>query len=168
MISIEFNYSSDDYVRASRFMRKRLTWWRSISFTVGIFAPLLALFGKRAFLNLAWLAPIIAIWLVLLIAMPMYEDWNVRRQVKNTPAAEGLFTCTFSNEGLHLVGSLEEFEWKWEALVRVVESDEDFHFYGSESFVKFLPKRAFISDSQQNQLRMLLKTRIGHKAQLSL
>ena len=97
--------------------------------------------------------------------MPMYEDWNVRRQIKNTPSAEGLLTYTFSDESLRVVGSLEQYESKWDALIKATETEDDFYFYSSKSFARFLPKRAFTSELEQSQLRMLLKTKLN-KAEL--
>ena len=167
-ITVTFDYSADDYIRANSFMQKRLIWRIYVGLTAGIIVPILVFFRHLKFWDLGWSAPIIAIWLVCLMALPMFENWKVRRQVKETPSAAGLFTYTFNDEGFKMAGSLEQFECSWGALVKATESEEDFYFYAAKNSARFLPKKAFARDVQQSQLRLLLKTKLGDKAQLNL
>jgi YcxB-like protein len=52
---------------------------------------------------------------------------------------------------------------KWEAFIEATETKEDFFFFTSSKFAQFIPKYAF-NETQLNQLRELVKSKLGDKA----
>ncbi len=164
-ITITFEYNAEDYSRAGKFMRRGLMRGVYIGLIVGLAVPGLV-YGRSAYLNFTWLAPLIAIGLVIVVAIPMIESYRIRT-VSELPAAQGLFTYTFDANGLKAKGALEQFECCWGAIIKVAETEDDFYFYSAKQLARFLPKKAFADDLQQSQLRMLLKAKLGDKAQLN-
>jgi hypothetical protein len=98
-----------------------------------------------------------------LLPNPLFR-WNISRQFKSSPALQQTQHICFDEDGIKGQSSLASGETKWEAVIEAVESKEDFFFYTSKKIAMFIPKRCFSSEEQQNQLRDLIKRKLGDKA----
>lgn len=100
-----------------------------------------------------------------------FQRWNLRRvigrQLKSNPAAQGIQRYSISEAGIGMTGSLHNLDLKWEAIIKAVESRYDFFLYFSKVGAYFLPKTALANEHQQEELRRLLKTKLGERARLN-
>jgi hypothetical protein len=167
MITVIVEYTEDDYVRASKVVYRKTMKWFYLVIVVALLFMFVSYFRQPQDWNWVSFAPPVAVWLVLLLGLPMLQSWQIKRAIKNMPAAQGVFTYNYTDEGFEATGSSQKLALGWDLLVKVTETEDDFYFYLSKQQAKFLPKKAFTSDLQQSQLRLLLKNKMGDKAQLN-
>jgi hypothetical protein len=149
-----------DYLRAIRTIKRRS--WMSI-FTYGFFLvlPLLG-FVALLFLPVPWAELPFNPWLMLagplfVLTLPLLWLLNIRLALRNNAAARGPQTIEVNESGLRFSGGLYQSELKWEAILEVVETRDDFLFYISNRFAYFLPKRAVSSSDELRELRFTLE-----------
>ena len=94
---------------------------------------------------------------------PLFR-WNVSRQINSSPAAQQTQRVLFDEDGIETQSLLGHSEAKWDVVIEAVESKADFFFYTSKNIAMFIPKRCFLSEGQQNQLRELARRKLGDKA----
>lgn len=176
-IELEIKYTVEDYVRSMDFMQRRFFIFKylpylmiigAIVFTVVYlsYAPTLES-GLNILLTPVNATPIlimlvIGLWFMFL-PNPLLR-WNISRQMKSSPALQQTNTFSLDEKGIKWSGHLGSGEIKWGAIVESVETKSDFFFFTSDKFAHFVPKRAFVSEEQQNQLRTLAKNNLGDKA----
>ncbi|GEM_PF-1522717 len=181
-IELEVKYTVDDYVRSSSFVQKH-TFFSRYGFiifpAIAFFSLVLYSFfvtkssarGNQPFLQTALVIFIICflIFCVLLAIRFLpnpFVRWNLSRQINSAPTAQQTQQVLFDDDGINIQNLLGSGEAKWGAIIEVVESKEDFYFYTAKKFAMFVPKRCFSSEEQQNQLRELVKRKLGDKAKL--
>jgi hypothetical protein len=170
MLEVEVDYVEDDYWRAIRFMRSR-TWVNWLTSAFFLVVPLVVVVS-RYFSNpkewTPWLLLVpVAIFLLIFVVGRLIDRQRIRNQVTRTPSARGYHKYIFSDSGIRISSDLSDTEMKWEALVKVIESDEDIFFYQSPAFARFLPKRSLTGESQLSQLRDLMRAKLGNKVKVN-
>ena len=179
-IELEVKYTVDDYVRSLSFMQSRLPLnkYGFVIFPAIIFLSIIvySLFSSKegfeldslTFTNILAILIAVLFLFFLLLALRFFPNpmlkWSISRQFKSSPALQQTQHICFDEDGIKGQSSLGSGEAKWKAVIEAVESKEDFFFYTSKKFAQFVPKRCFSSEEQQNQLRDLVKRKLGDKA----
>src|SRR4051794_29721246 len=165
MITAVVKYETEDYVRALRFMQGRwprlfyLLIWAGMMF----FAILSYLRASDSsgwdglpFLVISLAAVLCGVMIVAsLFAFRFLERFRIKRQLNSSRVAEGSYSYIFDEQGFSIGGELSQSELKWAAVIKAVETEKDFYFYTSKKFAHFIPKRAFASTSDIDQVRKL-------------
>jgi len=167
MIEVEVTYEPADYVRAIRFISRRPNrMFNSLMLICAIVFVFLLFtvdpFGFKWWINLAVIAALI-IWYVL---MRFIHRWNVGRQLRNAPSAQGAHVWVIGGDGIKISGTLSAGDFKWQAFSKVRESKDDFFFYTAPRFAHFLPKRSLAGEQEINSLRQLITETVRNKAKL--
>jgi hypothetical protein len=168
-----FDYDRAEFVRAqrmvakhgeSRFMRRASLVLTGLAVAVAI-VQVLALDGTRA-ASLGWLVPwllIGALWFVLFRRFlgpaaarqyeKQHEDW---KHPIGAALNEAEYEVTaFSGTTLR----------RWDAMPRVVETEEFLLFYIAKQFAMFLPKRVIPADDLP-AVRRFVREKLGDRAEL--
>jgi hypothetical protein len=95
------------------------------------------------------------------------QNINIKNQIKSSPLLSECNFVIFDESGIKGKTSISSSETNWEAFVKAYETEKDFFFFTSNKLAVFIPKHAFISDEQINQLRELTKTKLGDRAKFS-
>lgn len=177
---LQIDYSADDYIRASVFMRNQtllhrynfLFTFTIIFFAIATFTFLLA--NDKTSINYAGLVAIaffpalfLGVTVVLLdkYVFPFFGKQTIKRQMKSSLSFNNENEICFSDEGIEISNELSSSKLKWEAFLKAFESDSDFIFYTSNKTSIFIPKTAFLSDADTNFLRCLSRAKLSDKAQ---
>ena len=167
MIEAEVTYEPADYVRALRFMSRRAN--RIGNGVMLVFAIVFALLLYRAdpFGFRWWIGPAVIALLVLWYCLMMFiRTWNIGRQLRKAPAAQGTHVWVVGKDGIKISGALSTADLKWQAISKVRESRDDFFFYTAPRFAQFLPKRSLASEHDIVILRNLITDMVGEKAKI--
>jgi L-lactate permease len=173
MVRLEITYKDSDYARANRFLlrRKPATW---IVYSL----PAILVIGMSVRLYQVasdnwnwWVVPAMFGLLIWLYSCAYVAGrWNtrriIRRQLKSNPSAQSPQIYNISDAGISMTGALHNLDLKWEAIVKVLESKQDFFLYISKGVAYFLPKQAFASGEQEAELRGILRSKLGEKAKV--
>ena len=167
MIVAEVTYEQKDYARAIRFMTRRQNRVFNMFLLLAAIVIVSWLYVRDPFGFGWWILPaIIAVLVLWYGAMRSIATWNISRQLRNAPAAQGSHTWTIGLDGINIAGPLSRGDLKWEAIIKVLESKEDFFFYTAPKFAQFLPKRSVLGDESLVRLRTLITERLGKKARV--
>lgn len=176
-IELEIKYTADDYVRAMHFMQNRLPFnkygFLFFPLVIVLFVALYSFFASSESKESPLPAIVIGLVIGSLISAlfllfknipnPLFK-WNVSRQFKSAPAFQETQRVIFDEDGIKGQNNLGGGETKWGAVIEAIESKDDFLFYTAKKFAMFFPKRCFANVEQQNQLRELIKRKLGDKA----
>jgi YcxB-like protein len=176
-IDLTVQYTAEDYERVTTFMHYRQRTSKFVYVFGMIFFCIFALFVFYvAIVTIKagdWFLPTIFICtgiVSLLFAFglkPFQRFFNLRNlkaQLKSSPLLSEEKLISFSEEGISGEGNFSNGMTKWEAFIQAGETENDFLFFMSDKSSQFVPKRAFKNDEQQNQLRELVKLKLGDKA----
>ena len=167
MIVAEVTYGQKDYARAIRFMGRRQNRVFNMFLLLAAIVIVSWLYVRDPFGFSWWIVPAIIALLVLWYGlMRLIATWNVSRQLRNAPAAQGSHIWTIGSEGINIAGPISRGDLKWEAIIKVLESKHDFFFYTAPKFAQFLPKRSVSGDESLASLRKLITERMGQKAKV--
>ncbi len=162
-----------EHARASTIvLRRKWGFWIFIAvLLLVVAAPVLlaALKGYPATQIIASLVPYLLIFGVLLLGMPLWQRWALRRVYRTTPSLQQEQRHEFSEEGFRLSNPLSNTLIRWDALVDAIETREFFLLYISPSIAYFLPKRAVATQTELRELRVLLRAqlhRVGRNARV--
>jgi hypothetical protein len=97
----------------------------------------------------------------------LFIAWNVKRQFKTSPTLRETKRITVEEEGLAGNTDLSSGIVKWAAFIDAVETKKSFLFFTSKKFAQFIPKRV-ITLEQENEIRALVKRKMGDKAKILL
>jgi hypothetical protein len=171
-------YTPEDFIRHTKYIQKRQFLFRySALLTVAVFACILlfvylinpsnftAAFSKpRNILVLAVPMVFLAAWTLLKRNSPGFLlKRNLKKQFESSPALREMQFLSIDEEGLYGTNQFGSGQTKWEAMVEVTETEDDFFFFTSGKFAQFVPKR-FFTPEQQNQIRDLAKRKLGERA----
>lgn len=168
VITVEVTYSEADYARALRFMSRRQIRIFNCMIVIGavVFALLLYRADPAAFHW--WAMPAIAgLGIFFFGLIRLSHRWGIGRQLKSMPSAQGPHLWEISDDGIKATGPLSSVDMKWQAILRVRESKDDFLFYTATRFSRFLPKRVFANEEEIGDLRRLIIEKLGPKAELT-
>ena len=168
MFEVEVTYSRDDYVRAFRFMSRRQLRIFNWTIIIGavMFASVLYKADPAGFHW--WVIPaIVGLGIFFFGLIRFNQRWNIGRQLKSAPDAQGSHRWVINDEGIKITGALSNTEIKYEAIIKVRESKSDLFFYSATRFARFLPKRVITDEQQDHDLRRLLTQKLGNKAVFS-
>ncbi len=179
IIDLEIQYTVDDYVRALSFIQKRQFVHKYafiIVLVTGIFSIVfIALISPAGssetiltstIVFLVMLLPIIAILVFLKYFPNPILKWNIRRQYKSSPLMREIQHISFNEDGIGGHTNLSAGKTNWIAFIEVTETKEDFYFFTTKKMAQFVPKRAFESEFQQNELRGLAKRKLGDRVKM--
>ena len=171
MITAVVSYEPEDYVRAGKTMRGRrplygyLVVWAGVAFFV-------VLQNLRTSGIVDWLVVFLAVLFcgvmvpASVAAFREIERIRIKRQLNSSKLAEGSYTYVFDEQGFSIGGELAQSELKWAAIIKAVETEKDFYFYTSKKFAQIVPKRAFASQSDIDQVRQLTGSALGERARV--
>lgn len=176
-IELEIKYTVDEYVRSISTMQNRFLIFKYFPY-VGLLAAIgliinYLLIAPTIISGLVYLTyPVIGTPILVLLIISIwlkfftnpFLKWNISRQYKSSPTLQETKRLQFDEEGISSSSQLGKTETKWEAVIEAVESKKDFFFYITNKYAQFVPKRAFTSVEQQNELRHLVKQKLGDKA----
>ena len=164
---ILFTYDPDaaEGLRAAKIASSRSGWNRFLRVATPVVVILVAigLWRMAGGFAAAWrqyglvVAVLVAAWALL----PQLQRWAVLRPYRKQVGAAPQ-TFTVSDDGVALDGPIVATRCSWDGLLRVLETDEFFLFYRSETITYFLPKR-IVSTAQDHELRGLLQRHLGHR-----
>jgi hypothetical protein len=99
------------------------------------------------------------------MGIPMLARRRVKNIFRSSPAANEEVLVSLSSEGIEMKGNLSSGSIKWDAVIKVVESESHLLFYSSAS-LPFLYFRLseLDSDGHRNSLRQLIRHKLGERA----
>jgi hypothetical protein len=164
-MQINYQLSEDDFVEAYGVHRDRTAFkkWSMRLFialivfmSVVVFAAALVDHSQQAAKNLFLFTVLLAFWIVTLSAFPR---WNMRRQFRKQPGAQGPRTVTFEADGAHWRWDGGSGDIAWKNYTRWVEGKNQILFYTSPACFNILPTHG-LPPEQILDLRELLKQNI--------
>lgn len=179
-IRIETKYTVEDYFRTEIFLENlRLKSSRIIKFGnrfLSIFALIQIFFafimlndGKVGIAIFAFFSSLLIFFLVYKFIPSYYNSPSLslfKARLKSVEPDSILFSerrIVFSEEGVSETHKFGNYLTNWEAISKVIESDEDFFFY-LHNTIRFQPKRD-IPDEQIDLVRILIKANLKEKAE---
>jgi membrane-bound metal-dependent hydrolase YbcI (DUF457 family) len=171
-LAYEFRPNPDETIRANRdvLRRRRFGWlhsgiWDWALWPVAVGMAVLYFFLPGDVRTL-WLVGTVAFFLAAVVglATPLIVRRQLRRQYSDTPSLRGPQVYQFSDGGLAMTGGATTTTLGWDSLVEAAETDAFFLFYHSKRQAFYLPKRVMGDEQQLQQLRQLLRTRLGPRA----
>jgi hypothetical protein len=178
IVEARVTYTPEDFMRHAAFMQSRIGLAKKVVFfTLAIFASifLFLYFANSAKFITAFAKPqnilifvtagllVIGIFILKKYTSKFFLRRSLEKQIKSTPALSVPQHFSFDDEGFYGTNEFASGQLNWQAMVEMVETEEDFYFFMSKNFARFVPKR-FFSDEQLNQIRELAKRNLGDKA----
>ena len=179
-LTISLELSNDDYTRVLRRMHSENFFFKygpHVTFTVlfiGIlgFIFFLSLEAQQLRLSAAFIVASIPAALAAgavyaldrVLAFPLLAR-SIRKQVKSSPVLSETHTVTFDDEGISTSASLTSSSIKWDGFIRAVETETDFLFYTTTKYSHFVPKEAFLSETDVDFVRCLARAKLADKAE---
>lgn len=178
-IKILTRYTVEDYVRTETFLKNLqlrsslIVKFGSRFLFVAALANLLIAYisitdGKLGIALFCFLSAVFTFFLIYKV-IPSYsvssELGLFKARLKSIDPDSILYSerqIVFAGEGVSETHKFGKYLTKWEAISKVIESDEDFFFYLHNS-VRFQPKRD-ISETQLDLLRILINANLGENA----
>jgi hypothetical protein len=177
-IELNVQYSVDDYVSGLMFIQNQQFWFRYgflihpaiILFLAGFFFILNSQNQTRFdfidYLPFIISGILIFIFMLLLKKFPNpFLKWNIKRQFKSSPVLQEPQSISIDDGGITGKNNLSSGETKWMAIIKSMETEDNFFFFTSNKMAMFIPKR-FLTDIQTNQLRDIAKRNLGDRAKL--
>lgn len=180
VVEAKITYTPEDFLRHAAFMqsRNRLAKY-TIPLALGIFACIflflyflngekfLTTFAKpQNFMIFVTAGLILTIFLLLKkYTSKFFLRRSLEKQIRSTPSLSEPQHFTLDDEGFTATNQFGSGQLNWQAMVEMVETEEDFFFFMSKNFARFVPKR-FFSNEQLTQIRELAKKNLGDKAKL--
>lgn len=179
-IIIDIKYTAEDYARGALFMARR-KWYVRYLYAIPIatmwitycFAMILASESGRSALSRNLL---IVVLVTVFIGIAGYYNSKKRSyrsvrkrfqdQIDSSPAMGEAQELVIDENGISSRQSLGSGQIRWDAIIDVVETEDDFFFFTAKAFAQFIPKYAFQSEEDQQLLRDIVLSRFGDKASL--
>jgi hypothetical protein len=174
----QVTYTADDFVRHTTYMQNRNFIVRNaVFFALTVFGCILLFFYllNPAKFTITFTKPqnilVLVIPTLLLIAWWFLKKKSPRfllrrgfeKQINSSPALRDSQFIIFDDEGLYATSRLGSGQTKWDAMVEVTETEEDFLFFTTNKFAQFVPKR-FFTDEQLDQIKNIAKRNLGERA----
>lgn len=171
-LTVTFTPTADDHIRWKWLILRR----GNVFLWAGIFVCILL--SPGAMIALArvgelepkdWLSGVLFLVLFSLLLF-VYFPWSFRRRIRkayrNNPNAQRETTYRFTSRGIASSTAVGRSEAAWEAVTEVVETKEDFLFFFSRLSAYVVPKDAFSSPDERQQLRRIVMSFAGDRAKL--
>lgn len=174
-IEVNVRYSDDEYTRGMIFSQRKSSFYKfnylifGASILIGFFAVYYLSYQSEGNRDLSLLLKIL---LALMIAIPLvylFKDFNptyekvFKKQFYSSPLLQESYKISFDVEGINSESKSFANKLFWNAIIEVVQTDEDFHFFISHDASLFIPKRVFTNE-QQNEIKNLVRIKLGDKA----
>jgi hypothetical protein len=156
-VSISFSYDKKQVLQALRYHFLSRPEIRIMIIVVNVFALLSAvLFYFHRILPLAllvgsflWFAMMISVWFILPSVI-----------YKRAATFKDHFVMDFHQEGISLGNERGSTNWNWQSLSKTMETPQFFYLYFTPQSFFLVPKDAFESVEQRNELRELIKENV--------
>ena len=162
-LTYEFRLDAAEALRASRLLIwsgwRRWLWRGFPVFVVVLF--LLAWWGG---MSRAALARYAAVVVVLAVALPRVERWQLARGYARMPSLRVPQRFTFDAAGLRIAGAASAITLGWDAVVGARETPEFFFVLVGPRRGYYVPKRAVGGPEAEARLRALLRAHLGDRA----
>lgn len=177
-IKSEVTYTIEDFERQFVYMKNRNIFLKYIIFLPIIFFSVILLFfyildpnkfsaafsQPKNYMVFVIAFLIVGIWWFFRRnKMSFFQKRTIIKQLNTTPALSAPQIITFDDTGMYGENEFASGLLKWNAMVEVTETENDFYFFKSPKFAQFAPKR-FFSDEQIARIRELARKHLGEKA----
>lgn len=175
-------YQPDDVLRVARFVQRQSFFYRNDALIAGLFMffgivlLILVLSDDLRTLNifgafLFALLPALATGFLVLLFNKRISSWIAKRRVNkfflSSPTLNESRRVEISSEGIRTESNLDSSLLKWPAVVKVLETPNDFLVYlGKEKFPGFFPKGT-IETCDLGRIREYFLEFLGDRAHLS-
>jgi hypothetical protein len=168
-IALEFEYTSKDYLEASRThaRRRRFTdilWYFIVSMFVFLagFTVIDALWldTRPINLTLTQVGGYLLVAFFLFLWSPFFFRLMVRKRWKMQPQLLKKISYEINPDMVRVVTETSTGEMKWASFTRFVESKNVFLLYPNKLVFHIIPKRAFASTSDMESFRDLATSKI--------
>ncbi len=105
------------------------------------------------------------LWLIRRNKLGFFQKRNLAKQINSSPVLSKPQIITLDEEGFSGENEFGSGNLRWNAMIEVTETEEDFYFFRSPKFAQFVPKR-FFTNEQIAQIRELAKRNLGDKAKV--
>ena len=178
-IKVVCKYTADDYVRSTKYLQSRKLWMKYFLLfpliLMGIMILFIYLSDRVKFAAIyskpqniiLLLFPFVAIGVVLLLKLKgprLLLKRQFEKQIRSSPTLQEPKTLVFSDDGVNGYQSLATGATSWDAFVSAEESENDFYLFTSNKAANFIPKSSFRSKDEENELRELIKEKLGNRA----
>lgn len=89
-----------------------------------------------------------------------------QKQIDSSPALQKPQRIEINDSGVTGSTELSKGETRWEAVIEAIETGDHFYLFTAKKMAMILPKRAFANNSEIDQMRELVITKLGSKATL--
>ena len=169
-IEIEVKTNAADYRRVLFWYQWKRLLLVAVAWLI-IFFPILYFVGFGAGANpfdSKTNAPLMAfaflMLLPVLLGISMY--FGIWRQAKKIERIVEPVTITFSETGIESNAESSSTKRTWEGFNGVYETKEDFVFFPQENIFYTIPRRLFKGEGQIEELKSMLRVKLGKKAKL--
>ncbi|NNE99452.1 MAG: YcxB family protein [Pyrinomonadaceae bacterium] len=183
-LEIEIQYTVEDYTRANEFILNQTFFFKYVHYFVGIPVLLIVLvlipyLGGKFSDGISFgrdILPILIAGGIVLALLPFIMRLVSRlpnpgmkliisSQYKSSPLLQEKQFVTFEDEGIRAKTSLSEGLTKWEAILKIIETEKDFFFFISNRSALFIPKNELVPQVH-DQIRLFSRVKHGDKASL--
>ena len=169
-IKVEVKCNAEDYRRVLFWYQ----WKRHLSIgVIWLLIVFIALYTVGSGAGCIWLltnktAPYE--FFALLLALPLMTSINfyfgIWRRAKKIAQISGLLTVTFSENGVKSDAELASSERSWKKFDKVYETKKEFIFFPQDNVFYTIPFRFFLGDSQLQDMKSILREKLGKRAKL--
>lgn len=162
MIQIRYNITAGDHLEMLKAVRYT-TSRQLVRLSLCAIGVLIAWLAYRS-LGDNWLV-LVFFFLALLIfqlAIPWIVHWRV---YSRNPRLFGLRTTTFDENGITTDSEIHHVETKWSSFERFKETKNLFLIFQTRDVAGIVPKRAFAGESDAQQFRALVASKLPLDAQ---
>ena len=166
MPTFSFSYDPREFYQVNR-VTQRLTGSRQRWFILAMCAALVVVYIGLPTLSgtfnwsLVNFIPL-AVTLVLLLAVGPLATWYAAKTLpRRSPSLQGPQERVLSSDGFQVRGRGAVTSFEWSAIQRAVETKRTFLFFFNQKQAHYLPKRAIPTSADLEQVRTLLRERLG-------
>lgn len=157
-MTIHFGYEKKQVIQALRYHFLTRPEIKTLVILINVFAiasGILFAFNKIQplaflFFSLMWFILMLVIWRILPASI-----------YKKAHTFQDEFSITFDEEGVVLTNNLGSKNWSWKLFSKFLESPFFFHLYFDTRSFFLVPKDAFKDLADTQDIRKLLKSKIG-------
>ena len=100
------------------------------------------------------------------VFLPLCHAFNVWQMRRRNASVCGVLTFAVSSEGFESHGRSFDVRLRWDAIHRVVETEQFFLFYVASAIAHFIPKSCISSPEDLRAIRTIIHDALGEKAEL--
>ena len=174
-IEVDVRYSDDEYIRGMIFSQRKSSYFRfnylifGASILVGFFAVYYLFYQNESNRDFGLLLKTLFVLMFVIPFVYLFKNFNptydffYRKQFDSSALLQESYKISFDDEGINSESKSFANKLFWNAIIEVVQTDEDFHFFVSHDTSLFIPKRVF-TDEQQNEIKNLARIKLSDKA----